>query len=385
MSRPKSYARTGIGQRVGRDSIFFEYRDGDIYVRRTVKKSLLTAFLTNGLDKDSNRGTGAQPIALEMFLRDHYLPKCAAPRLSRNPESFNSETDLAEALIRTLGQVPVHEIRSAHAEKHKTKRLAQGRKNTTIKKELLLLGRVMSYAMSAGVITKNLMPPVRGLPGADRSWIWLRRDQIEKLLDCCSERIRPLIEFLILAGARIGEAQLIQDGDIRRDLSAISIPTEKRKRPPREAMRTLKVSHLGPRFGALLSTLKPDPKSGLYFPLTKSIVDADFAIAREKAGLAQLFAETGFHIHDLRGTFCKHRSMVGVAPRQLQYEVGHKNSASLEAYLGRADEFEPEDSIFFVPAATPGVASEPSTSTPPNTPSADNFPPPNRVSPEILH
>jgi integrase len=281
--------------------------------------------------------------------------------------------------------VPVHEIRSAHAEKHKAQRLAQGRANTTIKKELLLLGRSITYAQCAGVITKNLLTPVRGLPGADRSWIWLRLNQIENLLDCCSERIRPLIEFLILSGARIGEAQLIQKGDIRHDLSAISVPTEKRKRPPRECMRILKVAHLGPRFGALLSKLTPDPKTGLYFPLSKSIVDDDFAKAREKAGLDQLFEETGFHIHDLRGTFCVHRSMSGVAPRQLQYEVGHKNSMSLQSYLGRAEEFQPEDSIFFVPAAMPQVTSETSPSTPPNIASPGGFASQNGPASESLH
>jgi integrase len=349
----KSYTRTGIGQRIGQDTFYFEYRDGDIYVRRKIAKSLLTAFLTNGLDCDSNRGAGAQPIELETFLRDHYLPLCAAPRLTRNPESLNSEADLADALVRTLGQVSVHDIRSAHAEKHKAMRIDQGRKNTTIKKELLLLGRAMGYAMSTGLITKNLMPPVRGLPAADRSWIWLRTKAIEHLLESCPDRIRLLIEFLVLTGARKGEALLLQEGDINLDRRTVAIPTEKRKCPAREAMRTLKVDHLGPRLDIILSKMRPDSATGKYFPYSERVVGNDFDVARKKAGLDKLFPETGFHIHDLRGTFAVHRAMSGVAPRQLQYEMGHKNSASIEAYLGRAEEFDPEDSIFFVVAGSP--------------------------------
>jgi integrase len=385
MSKAKSYGRSGIGQRVGQDAFYFEYRDGDTYVRRTVSKAALTAFLTNGLDKDSNRAPGAQSIALEPFLRDHYLPKCAAPRLNRNPQSLNSEKDLADALARTLGQASIHEIRSSHAEKHKTLRLAQGRANTTIKKELLLLGRAMNYAMSAGLITKNLLTPVKGLPGTDRSWIWLRLKQIESLLDNCPDRTRGLIEFLILTGARRGEAELLQKGDIRRDLSGIAVPTEKRKRPARECMRILKVANLGPRFGALLSKLTPDPLSGLYFPLSRGIVDDDFAKARKQAGLDQLFPEVGFHIHDLRGTYAVHRSMAGVAARQLQYEVGHKSWESLQSYLGRAEEFEPEDSIFFMPAPIPQVVSEPPIAPPSNTVSPGTLEPRTSAVHEIVH
>ena len=385
MSRNKAHSRAGIGQRVGQDAFYFEYRDGDTYIRRTIPKSELTAFLTNGIDKDSNIGAGARPIALEPFLRDHYLPKCAVPRLGGNPLSLRSEIILAKALMRTLGKIPIHEIRSAHAEKHKTQRLLQGRGNTTIKKELLLLGRALSNAVSAGLIAKNLMPSVRGLPSPDRSWIWLRREQIESLLDCCSERVHPIIEFLILSGARIGEALLLKNGDIRSDFSAISIPTEKRKRPPREAMRTLKVAHLGPRFGALLSKLRPDPKTGLYFPFSNGFVSDDFAKALKLAGIDELFAETGFHLHDLRGGYCVHRSMVGVAPRQLQYEIGHKNSASIQSYLGRAEQFEPEDSIFFVPVAKSQAAPEPSTATPTHPANPSDFRLPNDPVREIMH
>lgn len=340
--------RTGIGQRLGQDLIRFEYRDGDIYVRRTISKSNLTNFLTNGLDHDSNLGPGVQPVNLADFIHNHYLPQCAAPRLS-NPASLQAETALTKALTLTLGTTPSHTIQSSHAESHKARRLAQGRANNSVKKELRCLGRIMDFAVSMGLVKKNLLSSVRGLPSADRSWIWLRLPQIGRLIESCPDRIRLLVEFMILTGARIGEALLVQDGDVKWDRGGILIPTEKRKCPPRESMRALKIESLGPRFAALLPKLKPDAASGRYFPMSPYVVNDNFIVARKKAGLDIAFPGVAFHVHDLRGTFCVHRAMVVQSFRQLQYELGHRDAKSVQSYLDRAQEFEPSDSIFFNP------------------------------------
>lgn len=341
--------RIGIGQRVGREEIQFEYLDGDNYVRRKIPKALLTSFLTNGLDKDSNLGTGAQPVTLEHFMHNDYLPKCATPRLKANSESLNSEIDLARTVIITIGQILIHEIRPASAEKHKTTRLSEGRANATIKKELRCLGRAMSYAASLELIRKNLLPPVKGLPSADRRWIWLRLPLIDKLLECCPERIRLLVEFMILTGARFGEAVLVEAGDVKLDRGIILIPTEKKKVPPREYMRPLNIESLGPRFSVLLAKMNASTASGRFFPMPYSTVSKDFEKAREKARLREHFRGIEFHLHDLRGTFAVHRAVVVKTNRQLEAEIGHSDWNSLRSYLDRADVLAPEESIFHVP------------------------------------
>lgn len=349
MSKPNGRR---IGLRIDRDTAFFEYRYQDRYVRQHVSMADLTLLLTNGINHDSNLGAGAQPINLEPFLTAHYLPRCARPRL-QNQGSLNAETDLAKALARTLGATPVHEIRSSHAEKHKAQRLAEGCANNTVKKELRCLGRAMSFAVLLELIKKNVLPPVKGLPSADRSWIWLRLPQIERLLTACPQRIRLLTEFLILTGARIGEALLLQVGDVDYHRGVVLIPTEKQKRPARDCRRKLAISDLGPRFSALLRKMSPDPKTGNFFPIPYQAVSDHFVVARERAGLREEFKNVDFHVHDLRGTFAVHRGVVVKTMRQLEAELGHNDWKSLQSYLDRADQLAPEESIFYAPPPQP--------------------------------
>lgn len=367
MSTPKG---RHIGLRLDRDTAFFEYRHQGRYVRQQISLADLTQVLTNGINHDSNLAAGAQPLALEPFFSAHYLPKCARPRL-QNSGSLKAESDLTKALTRTLGATPIHEIRSSHAEKHKAQRLAEGCANNTVKKELRCLGRAMSFAVSLELIKKNVLPPVKGLPSADRSWIWLRLPEIERLLTACPQRIRLLTEFLILTGARIGEARLLQANDVDHKRGVILIPTEKQKRPARDCRRKLTIKDLGPRFSALLSKMSPDPRTGNYFAIPYNAVTENFVIARERAKLKDEFNGVDFHVHDLRGTFAVHRGVVVKTMRQLEAELGHNDWKSLQSYLDRADQLAPEESIFYVP---PPLLPDPAPSAPRSTSAELDYP-----------
>lgn len=350
-TKTKAWRREGIGQRIGRDLVRFEYRDGDIRVRRTVTKAELTAFLTNGLDAESNLGRGAAPVRLDLFLSDHYVPKVAKPRLP-NPGSLAAEVDLTKALTRTLGAVQVHEITPSQAEGHRSRRLEEGCANNTLKKELRCLGRAMEAAMAKGLIKKNLLLPVKGLPSADRSGVWLKTAELDRLLAACPEDLRRLVAFLALTGCRIGEALESRAEDVKVEPQAedakvargiLLLPTKKRRVPARDCMRRLNIESLGPRFESLLPTLVATDASGRLFPFTYSDVNERFITARRAAGLDHV------HLHDLRGGFAVHRALVVKSFRQLQYELGHRDAKSVQAYLDRAEQFDPRDSIFYRP------------------------------------
>lgn len=119
-------------------------------------------------------------------------------------------------------------------------------------------------------------------------------------------------------------------------------------------MREFDVASLGPRFADLMKELKPNAQSGFYFyanaksaePLSYSYFQHMFTEAKIAAGLSQI------RPHDLRGSFAVHRAMVIKNFRQLQIEMGHGNSRSIESYLARAQRFDPSESIFWNPAAT---------------------------------
>ena len=135
--------------------------------------------------------------------------------------------------------------------------------NSTIKKRLNGLRRIMAYAESVGLIKANLIRPVLGLPVGDRSDIWLKLPEIDHLISKCDPSIKHLVEYLVLTGARVNEALDFRLGDVRN--GKLYVPTQKQGRAARERMRELDVASLGPRFADLLTRLKPHPLSGFYF------------------------------------------------------------------------------------------------------------------------
>ena len=323
----------------------FEYHHKEKYVRRLISLDALTEFLTGQSNPRSNMGEGTTPVELEAFISQEYLPRCARPRFT-NDRSYNAERDLSHALIRTLGKIPLHEIRSRHSEDHKDGRLGAGRANNTIKRELRCLKRVLDYAVAKGRVQENPLPPVRGLTSATRREIWLNKAEIDKLVGCCPDELKPLVEFLVLTGARIREALDLQEGDIDVEKGILRIPTQKRRRSPRAAMRKFEIATLGGRFQRLMAQMVPHPETKKYFhfdrhgDMSYSWVSKLFREARSKAGFKDI------KIHDLRGSFCMHRAVVVKDFRTLQQEMGHASPSSIQSYLDSADHLDRADSIF---------------------------------------
>lgn len=334
--------------RLSRDLVFFEFKHEGKYVRRQCRMDALVAFLLEEV-QESNLAADARPVSLSEFVEQKYLPFAAKPRLS-NPRSYKSEAALAKAVCLDLGGRKLHDLKSRDSEKCKMEWLRKKCVNNTIKKRLNCLRRVMAYAVAVGLVKTNPIPAATGLHVGNRSEIWLRRSQIDHLLSKCPPLIAPLVEYMVLTGARLGEALDFRVGDLRG--GRLFVPTLKRKKPMRSAMREFEVAGLGPRFTALLARLQPHPVTGYYFyankfsktSLSVAYANRRFIEAREAAELPEI------HMHDLRGTFAMHRAMVVATFHQLQQELGHRDARSVQSYLDSASQFrsDPKESIFYV-------------------------------------
>lgn len=326
-----------------------------------VTPSSLVAFLEGG-GTDSNLAPGAQPIDLGTFLRDRYLPK---KKPDVKPRTYQSANDEVKRLTKTLGMVPVHEIRSHHAEQHKSARLALKMANVSTKQDLITLSEALTYAVACGLVKANPLPPVRGLPATDRTSIWLRLKDIARLMLCLPRDIKALAYFLVLTGARINEALAMTVAEVDWVKREIRIPNSKRRRRSAskgKRMRTLKIDDLGPRLEWLLKKMiKPDPVSGHLFlgrfpgrPMSVSGAEHSFHKGVVKAGLEHLISpeviESGGHPHviphDCRRGFANHGSIAGWSFQKLRDYMGQINAASVQAYLDEADGHDLADSIF---------------------------------------
>jgi len=347
MSKHKGHPLKAV--RLDHERMSFDYTHRGLRVRGTIMIEALTALIYGEVDNDTNLSKGESPMNFADFVNKTYLPLDAAPRLS-NPRSLAAETDLMKSLGAKLGTMSLHEISGKDAERCKSVWHEQGLAANTIKRRWHALGRVLDCAKAKGLIKNNLLHKIRGLACA--AGIWLRLEEIEPLLIACEKvhpRLRVLIEFLILTGARIGEAQLLLAGDIRDGV--LWLPTLKQGGDPRAFARPLNIKSLGPKFAALLPKLQPHPVSKLYFYANDSKMEAiteSYAHKLFKQALAAV-GRTDFTLHDCRGTFATHRAMVVDNFRQLQAELGHGDPKSCVAYLARVRQFDRRASIFYQP------------------------------------
>lgn len=346
-------------------------------VRRAVDCGDLVYFLEGGaFDFDANLGDGKEPISFYDFVYNYYLPLHSEAR--KKPGVYKTDRITMKSLARYFGDEPVHHIFASDWEEYKkvrltngevptrckrladeqldprARRLAPGQKASpwTVNRELSGLNQVMEYALGLRLLKENPIQKCTRLPARARKEFWLRKNDIDLFIRSVpltkeSPIFRHLGEFLILTGARIGEALLFNARQVDWQRREVELVTFKKRGKERDTVyRYLSIDSLGPRFTSLLRSMVPHPLTGNYFagrrgqPLTYSWVYKHLAKGGDEAGF------TWLRPHDLRHTFAMHRAMVIRDFRQLQMELGQEDPASVQSYLDNTSRMHREDSIF---------------------------------------
>ncbi len=362
-------------------------------VRRTIDSAALVHFLEGGdfAELDANLEAGKEPISFYDFVYNYYLPLHS--EASKKTKVYQTDRVTMKSLAGYFGDVLLHRIQAMDWEEYKklrmtngvvaarckriaeqpldtrARRLKPGQKASswTINRELSGLNQVFEYAVGLKLIKENPIVNCGRLPTLARKQYWLRRNEIAIFLakipngtDFSGEDstvFHDLAEFLVLTGARIGEALLFNCRNVDWERREVAIITFKKRGKGREEVyRYLSIDSLGPRFVALLRRLKPHPKSGFYFagrrgrPLHYSWVYKHLMTGAENAGF------TWLRPHDLRHTFSMHRAIVVRDFRQLQMELGHEDPTSVQSYLDNTARMRREDSIFCSPPSHPLIS-----------------------------
>jgi len=364
-------------------------------VRRTIDSAALVHFLEGGdfAELDANLEAGKEPVAFYDFVYDYYLPLHS--EATKKGKVYRTDRVTIKSLAGYFGDMLLHRIQATDWEDYKklrltngiitarckriaelpldprARRLKPGQKASawTINRELSGLNQVFEYALSLKLIKENPVHNCGRLPTSARKQYWLRRNEIAVFLakipngtdltGADSAIFRDFAEFLVLTGARIGEALLFNHRNVDWERREVSIITFKKRGKEREEVyRYLSIDSLGPGFIALLRRLKAHPESGFYFagrrgrPLPYSWVYKHLSAGAANAGLAWL------RPHDLRHTFAMHRAIVIRDFRQLQLELGHEDPASVQSYLDNTARMGREDSIFRISPVQPPVPAE---------------------------
>jgi len=192
-----------------------------------------------------------------------------------------------------FGDLKPNEINPALVRRYINKRADEGASNATINREITLLKSILYQAEYDGIIESN---PIRGrrvskLPennNRERVILEMRLsdDDLRRLIESCSERIRPVVVLALVTGMRRGEILKLRWKDIDFRLLSIRIPAEHAK--------TKQERHV-PLPAELAAMLDDLPRKGeRVFEGIKDI-RGSFASALKKAGISD-----NLHFHDLR-------------------------------------------------------------------------------------
>ncbi len=194
----------------------------------------------------------------------------------------------------------------------------------TANRQMNFLSPLLNRAKEWGdFFGENPVAKVRRRREDNRRLRFLSVDEIERLIDCCSDRIRPILICAMLTGMRRGEIFQLRWENIDIERKMIYILQSKSGKP-----RELPI---GEKLSSTFKTLGPK-KEGRVFGIPEITLRAHF----QKALVAARISD--FRFHDLRHTFASHFIMrTGDLPA-LQKLLGHSSPEMTQRYAHLAKE-----------------------------------------------
>jgi len=187
-------------------------------------------------------------------------------------------------------------------------------KPATVNRRLACLKTMFNKAIEWGKLEFNPMKRVKLLKENNQRIRYLEKDEIKRLIENCSDHLRPIVLLALNKGMRCGEILNLKwdDIDFRQKIIYIrnSKSGEKREIPMNDIV------------AATLQQIKKISLSPYVFANKESRpfkkVYKGFKAALKRAGI------NNFTFHDLRHTFASHLVMSGVDLRTVQELLGHK-------------------------------------------------------------
>lgn len=233
---------------------------------------------------------------------------------SKLKKSYYTDAKIVGLLKKHFGGHYLYEMTSLDVEKFKSRR-AKEVSPATVNRALAVLKSMFNRAIVWGKARDNPCRAVKLFRENNQRLRFLEREEINKLLDNCTEHLKPIVIVALHTGMRKGEILGLKwhDIDIKRNIIHLldTKNGEKREVPMNEVVQK-----------AVIGVLKhPDTqyifcnKDGEPFGDIKK----SWLTAVKKSGIVD------FHFHDLRHTFASQLVMSGVDLNTVRELLGHKS------------------------------------------------------------
>jgi integrase len=256
------------------------------------------------LDKKKNEKVKFEDFAKE-FLSLHSKPN----KKSWQSDYYNLKNITPFFRGRNLYEITVHDIEKYKAERSKLVKPA------TVNRDLATIKTTFNKAVEWRKLEESPAKPVKFLREPGGRLRYLEKEEIQKLLSNCSDRIKPILTLAIFTGMRRGEILKLKWHDIDYQRGIIYLLDTKNGAKREVFMNDLvKNALIGVRKHPESPYVFCDKNGRPYHDIRKS-----FYTALEKSGIIS------FRFHDLRHTFASQLVMSGVDINTVRELLGHKD------------------------------------------------------------
>lgn len=282
-------------------------------------------------------GAAAGPT-LNAFFDDHYLPFARQKKKTHRADALNWGKHFRDS----LGRLPLDALDTKSTDDWLRAQLRKGLKPATVNKHVFLYNRVLTLARHWGMLEprKTFGQKIGRVPVGDAPQRLLEPPEIARLLAACDATRHPwlplIVRFLLLTGARKGEALGARWRDIDRARGVLTVPVSKSGRARRIVLGTAALDLLD-RIAARAAALglPAGPKDPLFVNpdtgLPYTCIHRAFDRARSAAGMKAV------RVHDLRHTFASLLVNAGVSLYEVQKLLGHGSVQMTQRYAHLRD------------------------------------------------
>lgn len=235
-------------------------------------------------------------------------------------------------LKRGIGNVPLRDVTQQKIERFLSDRMEQEKHGASTRNFYLArLKAIFAKAKEWGMLHENPAVAVKNLRVQEAPTRFLTTEEISRLLDAASKRMRPLLIVALHTGMRQGEIFRLrwQHIDFENRLVMVQVRTKSSKN---------RFIPMDDALVAALAALPSRSKNGLVFPSQITKGELTDISSRTFPRLLTKAKIKNFRFHDLRHTFASHLVMRGVDLRTVQDLLGHASLQMTQRYAHLAPE-----------------------------------------------
>jgi len=258
---------------------------------------------------------------LQEFFDGYFLPWAKREKGSADKDVSRFELHLKPF----FGNVPLKDIIPRQIEEYKEHRLASGAKNATVNRDLALLKTIINKAAKWGMFFSQNPVTLAGMLPENNEHVarFLSEEEVQRLLIELPGETRPIFEFALATGIRIGNILSLTWEQIDKKDRVIHLPKTKSGKALRLPLSDWSLSilekvprHIKSRY--VFCRFDGEPYKDVH---------CGFKNALERAHLPRTV-----RIHDLRHSFASWLVAQGVPTALLKELMGHSSLAMVARY-----------------------------------------------------